>query len=83
MEPREVRIGDGTALVEIDDPESPTWKGAVVDWNGADVEDDLFDKGEVVVHLLDDGGGRISRARVVRSPGAYEPEVLEGLEAFH
>jgi hypothetical protein len=75
MEPFEVRIGEAKALVEIDDLESPSWKGAVVDGPA-------LDEGEVTVHLVADGQERSSRAHVVAT-GAYEPQVLEGLEGFH
>ena len=76
MEPFEVRIGDATVLVEIDDPDSPSWKGAVIE--GA-----TLDEGEeVTVYLPGSGAERTSRARVVAT-GPYEPPVLEGLEAFH
>jgi hypothetical protein len=75
MEPFEVHIAGSTVLLEIDDPESPNWKGAVIE--GAALEGD-----EVTVRLPGSNGERTSRARVVRT-GPYEPPVLEGLEAFH
>ncbi len=70
-----MRIGDSKALVEIDDPGSGGWKGAVIE--GA-----ALDEGEVIVHLLEEGRQRVSRARVVVT-GPYLPIELEGLEAFH
>jgi hypothetical protein len=75
VEPFEVRIAGATVLVEIDDPDRPNWKGAVVE--GA-----ALDQGEVTVSLSGPDGERTSRARVVTT-GPYEPPVLEGLEAFH
>ncbi len=70
-----MQIAGATVLVEIDDPDSPNWKGAVVE--GAALEG-----GEVTVHLQGRDGERTSRARVITT-GPYEPPVLEGLEAFH
>lgn len=75
MEPFEARIGDSKALIEIDDPDSGNWKGAVIE--GA-----ALGKGEVLVHLLEKDRQRVSRARVVVT-GPYLPPELDGLEAFH
>jgi hypothetical protein len=75
VEPFEVRIGDSKALIEIDHPDSGNWKGAVI-------EGVALDEGEVIVHLLEEGQERQSRARVVVT-GPYLPVELIGLEAFH
>jgi len=75
MEPVEVFIGDEKVLVEIDDLDSASWKGTVI-------EGPPLEEGEVTVRLVEDGKERTSRALVVSSTGPYQPAVLEGVEAF-